>query len=90
VLKADAPGQYKIHSKLARLETGEVMAGAQAVVQVSQPGPVILAIPLANLQFKAFGIYTWSIEVEGQSEPFVTEFPVAHVPQQMRVMPPNF
>ena len=89
-LKADSPGQYKVNSKLSRLDTGEVVAGAKAVVQVQQPGPVILPVPLLNLQLKAFGTYVWSIEVEGQPEPFVTELPITHVHQQIRVIPPSF
>jgi hypothetical protein len=88
VLRADAPGQYKMHSKLSRLDTGEIVAGARAQLQVQQAGPVILPVPLLNLQLKAFGTYTWSIEVEGQPEPFVTEFPITHVQQQIRIVPP--
>jgi hypothetical protein len=78
-LKADAPGAYKFTGTLAYLATGETLARAEGIIQTVVTGPVILPIPLANLQFKAFGSYTWSLEIQGQSDPFVTEFQLAHL-----------
>jgi hypothetical protein len=86
-LAADAPGQYKFNAKLSQLDTGRVLVNAQGVIQIVQAGPIIVPVPLANIQFQAFGMYTWSLEIEGQADPFLTEFQVAHVPQQMRFMP---
>jgi hypothetical protein len=79
-LRADAPGAYKFSGKLSYLATGEKLAQAEGIIQTAAPGPVVLPIPLPNLQFKAFGSYIWSLEIQGQDEPFVTEFQVAHVP----------
>jgi hypothetical protein len=87
-LYADSPGHYRFSAKLSQLDTGTVLASVQGGVQTAQAGPVVIALPLPNLQFKAFGIYTWALEIEGQDEPFITEFNVAHVPQQMRIIPP--
>lgn len=82
-LRADAPGAYKFSGKLSLLATGEKLAQADGIIQTVAAGPVVMPIPLPNLQFKAFGSYTWSLEIQGQDEPFVTEFQIAHVP-----MPP--
>ena len=87
VLQADAPGNFKFNAKLSQLDTGAVLANVQGAIQAGQVGPVVMAIPLPNLQFKAFGVYTWALEIEGQ-EPFITEFNVEHVPQQLRFVPP--
>jgi hypothetical protein len=88
-LHADAPGQYKFSAKLSQLDTGTVLAAAQGLIHAGTVGPVIMPIALANLQFKAFGLYSWSLEIEGQAEPFLTQFQVAHMPQQpIRIVPP--
>jgi hypothetical protein len=87
-LYADSPGHYRFTAKLSQLDTGTLLAKVEGGVHTPQAGPVAIALPLPNLQFKAFGLYTWALEIEGQDEPFITEFNVAHVPQQMRIVPP--
>jgi len=86
-LRADTAGAYKFTGKLATLATGEVLARAQGVLQTTAPGPVVFPITLPNVRFNGFGSYVWSLEIGGQDEPFVMEFPVAHVPLQV-MMPP--
>ena len=81
-LRADTPGAYSFKGKLSQLDTGFVLAKAEGKIQVGQAGPVVMPIPLQNLQFKAFGSYTWSLDIAGQEEPFVTQFQVTHVPMQ--------
>lgn len=89
-LRADAPGTYKFTGKLNLLDTGALIAQVQGMMQAAVQGPVIMPIPFQNLQFKAFGTYTWSMEIEGQGEPFVTQFQVAHVPMPpMRFIQPG-
>ena len=79
-LNVDAPGQYRFTGRLSRLEGGTApLAQAQGALQAQVQGPVILPIALQNLQFMAFGEYSWSLEFEGEPEPFVTLFRVAHV-----------
>jgi hypothetical protein len=85
-LRADAPGTYKFLGKLTQLD-GTLLAKAEGVIQTGQAGPIIMPIPLQNLQFKAFGSYGWSLEIEGQSDPFVTEFQISHVPPQVMFPP---
>jgi hypothetical protein len=79
-LRVDGPGAYKFHGKLSQLATGESLAQAQGMIQTLGAGPVILPVAFPNVQFKAFGSYTWAMEFEGQDEPFLTEFQLSHVP----------
>lgn len=84
-LHTDAKGQYKFTARLTQLITGQMLAQAQGAIQTQQAGPVILPITLGNLQFKAFGTYSWALEIEGQDDgPFVTQFEVSHVPMQLQ------
>jgi len=85
---SDKAQQYRFTAKLSQLDNGAVLASANGGVHTAQAGPVIVPLALGNIQFKAFGLYSWSIEVEGQDEPFLTQFNVAHVPQPMMIMPP--
>jgi hypothetical protein len=80
VMKADTVGQYKLKASLRQLSNGHLLASAQGLIPVVQPGVVIAPLTLGNLKFNAWDSYTFSVEVEGQSEPFVTEFQVAQVP----------
>jgi hypothetical protein len=86
-LTADAPGQYKFTAKLSQLESGKILANAQGMIQAAAAGPAIFPVTLGNLRFENFGMYTWSLEIEGQ-EPFLTEFKLALVPQQQPVRLP--
>ena len=87
VLHTDAPGVHKFAGKITQLLSGAVVAKAEGVIQPPQAGPVVMPMQFQNLQFNAFGSYTWSLEFEGH-EPFVTEFQVMHVPQpQIRFGP---
>ena len=84
--RADERGAHSLRCTLTQLD-GTKLVEAQMQVQVAQPGPVFLQIPVPNLQFKAFGVYTWSQEIDG-AEPILTEFNVAHVPPPVfRMMP---
>jgi len=79
VLRADSIGAYKFTGTLSVLATGEKLAQAQGIINVGLVAPIILPIAMHNLQFKSFGSYAWSLEIEGQNEPFLTEFAIAHV-----------
>jgi hypothetical protein len=80
VMKSDTAGQYKLKATLRQLSNGHLLASAQGALPVGQPGLVVAPLALANLKFNAWDSYTFSVEVEGQSDPFVTEFQVAQVP----------
>lgn len=88
-LRADAPGSYNFTGTLAELTTGNMVAQAKGQIQAMAAGPVVMPIQLPNIQFRAFGTYTWSMEIAGQADPFLTEFQIAHVPPQVRFMPPG-
>lgn len=88
-LYTDAPGNYKFTARLTELTTGNLLAQAAGGVNAQAAGPVIFPIALPNLQFKAFGTYIWSLDVEGQPDPFLTQFNVALVQPQMLMMPPQ-
>lgn len=91
-LKTDAPATYKFTARLSQLATGELVgAPVQGFIQAGSAGPVILPLSIFNPQFKAFGAYTWALEIEGQGDPFVMEFNLAHVPMpQIRFNPGMF
>ncbi len=78
-LRTESAGAYKFSGKLSQLATGEMVAAVQGLIQAGGPGPVILPVSFPNLNFKAFGSYVWALEIEGQDDPFVTEFQLAHV-----------
>jgi hypothetical protein len=80
VFEADAPGNLKFSGKITQLLSGLVVARAEGTIQPPQAGSVVMPMQFANVQFGAFGSYTWSLEFEGH-EPFITEFQVNHVPQ---------
>jgi len=87
--KADGPmGHRNWNVRLTELTTGKTIAQAQGGLMVAQAGPVYFPVALPNIQFSAFGVYTWSFEIDHQTEPVLTEFEVAHVPQQLRTGPP--
>ncbi len=89
-LRSEGPGANKFNAKLSQLSTGELVVQASGMIQNSGRGPILLPIGFANVQFKAFGSYIWSLEIEGQDEPFVTEFEITHVPlQPFGGMPPG-
>jgi hypothetical protein len=75
-LSIDTPGQYKFRTRLAQLENGNVLAQVDGGFALPQPGTVPIILKIPNPQFKAFGAYTVSLEIEGQPEPFVTAFQV--------------
>jgi len=91
VLQADGAGHSKFNVKLSELTTGNMLAQAQGETHYQGAGPVYLPIALPNLQFRAFGVYTWALEIEGQDDPILTEFSVVHVPLRTRIppMPPQ-
>ncbi len=80
LLHIDAPGVHKFTGKISQLLSGSVLAKAEGTINPPQAGPIVMPMQFANLQFGAFGAFTWSLEFEGL-EPFVTEFQVIHVPQ---------
>lgn len=90
-LKTDSAAAYRFTGKLSQLATGSPVAVAQGMIQTVAPGPVIVPISIQNPKFTAFGTYTWALEIDGQEEPFVMEFNLAHVPMpQIRFNPGMF
>ena len=87
VFQPDAPGSYTLNASLRQID-GAVLANAKVQMQIGVIAPVVIPVALPNLQFKAFGAHTWFVEVEGQDEPFSTEFAVTHVSIPFRRMPP--
>lgn len=83
-LRADSPGTYRFTGRLSSLEGGPPLAQAQGVIQANQTGPFGVPVQFQNVRFTATGTYTWSLEIEGQDGPFLTQFQVAVVvpPQQ--------
>jgi hypothetical protein len=87
-LRADSTGQFQFTGRLSELGSGKLLGQATGFIQISQPGVVYLPIALGNLRLTAFGSYTWSLEIQGQDEPFITQFDVQHAQMPMRIVPP--
>jgi hypothetical protein len=89
VFDIDAPANLKFTANLTELTTGNKLAQAQGAFPATQAGAVHMQMGLGNLQFKAFGVYHWLLEIEGQGDPMLTEFSVVHQQQQpLRIVPP--
>jgi uncharacterized protein DUF6941 len=84
-LRADSPGLHSFTGSLSVLEGGAPLVNAKGMIQAIKPGPVMMPFPLTNLQLRNPGTYSWMLEIEGQNEPFVTQFQVALMPP-----PPQF
>ncbi len=80
---SSSSGIMKFRGKLSQLDNGAVLAEVPPIQIQIAPGPIIIPIGLGNLQFLAFGSYMWSMEIDGEQDPVLTEFQVRHVPQQM-------
>jgi hypothetical protein len=84
-LKADGQmGHRKWNVRLTELTTGKTIAQAEGGMVIAAAGPVYFPVALPNIQFSAFGTYTWSLEIEHQTEPILTQFEVAHIAQPGR------
>lgn len=87
-LRADSTGQFQFTGRLSELASGKLLAQATGFIQVNQPGTVHVAIALGNIRLTAFGTYVWSLEIQGQDEPFLTQFDVQHAQMPVRIVPP--
>jgi len=75
-LDADTPGQYKFRFQFTHFASGAlIVPELTGIMGVPKAGAVILPIKLNNLQFRAHGSYSVSLQVEGH-EPILTEFQV--------------
>jgi hypothetical protein len=76
-LTADSTGKVKFTAALSHRETGRMLAQVQGEIQIHMPGPAVVPIALANVQFKEHGQYSWTLRIEGQAESFITTFQVS-------------
>jgi hypothetical protein len=80
-LRADRAGSYRFTGTLSFLERGAPLVNAMGMIQAVQPGPILMPFALTNLQLREPGTYSWALEIDGQTEPFVTQFEVTLAPQ---------
>lgn len=83
VFHAEAPGSYTLTCKLTQLDTGVKVVEAKMQLVVGQVGPTCIPVPCPNLQFRAYGTYTWEARIDGHDDIAITQFQVAHVPPPM-------
>lgn len=86
----DTSGPIKFRGRLTQLDSGAQLAEMPPIQIHVAPGPVILPVGLGNIQFLAFGSYTWAVEIEGQKDLILTEFQVKHIPQQVPFQMPKW
>jgi hypothetical protein len=59
------------------LDSGTILGQAIGMIPVGDPQqPLIAPIKIGNVQFKAVGLYSFSIELENQRDPIVHTFNV--------------
>lgn len=80
--EADAIANHQVRMRLTHLESGQQLAEAHAMVNVVQPGPVMLPLKLPNIVFNDRGTYSMATEVDGQREPMISSFTVVIAPPQ--------
>lgn len=77
VFRADAPGPYRFTGSLTELGTGALVARASGVAPAPLIAPTVIPVYFQNLQIRNLGTFNWSIVIEGEPEPFMTQFDVA-------------
>jgi hypothetical protein len=77
VLSCDRPGQFRFSFKLKQEEGGtQPLAEGMGQAPVNDPRqPLVMPIKMVGLQINAPGLYTFSLEFDGQ-EPIVSTFNV--------------
>lgn len=78
-LQIQQPGQFKFKMRVSHLDNGNLIAQVEGGFAAPQAAEIAFPIKIPNPQFNAFGIYTVSLEIEGQPEPFLTQFQVSLV-----------
>lgn len=81
-LKSDHVGVFAQKVNLQGLESGKIIASATMMIEVRQipgqnpPWPVLSAVNLRNIMFSEAGTYTFTLTLEGESDPIVHQFDV--------------
>lgn len=75
-LSSDRPGTYRVSVKLRHEESGRAAGEALAAFPILDPrGPIIAPIKFSPVQLNSAGLYSFSLEIEGQ-QPLVHTFNV--------------
>lgn len=75
-LESDRPGTFRLAFKLRHEDGGRSIAEGLAQVPVNDPTqPIIMPIKIGGIQFSMPGLYTFSMEFDGQA-PIVKTFNV--------------
>ena len=82
-LESDKPGRWGLKFKLSHLESGKQIVEGMGELGFGQPGLAFVPIPVGAVQLQAVGVYTFSMQIEDQAEPILTEFAVTlQLPKQ--------
>lgn len=80
-LESDRPGNFSFRMKLQHQESGAIIAQGMGVMPVMIPkAPIIFPAKFGLFQFNAQGLYSFSVEFDGEREPIATTFNVQLVP----------
>jgi uncharacterized protein DUF6941 len=92
-LESDRPGNFRFSTRITHQDTGNVVPqtdgmGMLAVTNPQQAG--IAAVKFVGVTFNAPGLYSFSLEIDGQREPIVSTFNVQLViPQTNQAAAPG-
>jgi hypothetical protein len=76
VLEADSPGNFKMSFRLRHEDAGRNIFEGAVPVGVADPSqPIVIPIKVSQVQFTSSGLYTFSLEFDGQA-PIVKTFTV--------------
>ncbi len=86
-LESDRPGNFRFSTRITHQDTGNVLPqtegmGMLAIQNPQQAG--IAAVKFVGVTFSAQGLYSFSLEMDGQRDPIVSTFNVQLVTPQMQ------
>jgi hypothetical protein len=75
--ESDRPGNYPFQFKVEHQESGTVLAQGMGIIPVANPQlPILIPVKLAGIVFRAPGLYSFSMTIDGQRDPIAATFNV--------------
>src|SRR5580704_14410038 len=76
-LESDRPGTYAFRLKIQHQETGTILGQGMGLIPVNDPRhPIIMPVKIGGVVFNVQGLYSLSIEIDGNKDPIVQTFEV--------------
>jgi hypothetical protein len=81
-LEAERPGNFGFRMRVQHQDSGAILAEGMGMIPVGNPQqPVIIPVKLGGVVFNAQGLYSFSMEIDGNTSPIVATFNVLLAPQ---------